>query len=322
MKAQRAGDKAGSYEQLAGLLDAGIPISRAVVLLRDRMGGAAGAALGRCARRMSEGETLSAAMAGDPVAWAGFESAVVAAGEEAGRLVPLVRELARYWRMMDETRRRVIAGLIYPLLILHVAILAGNVPVAVAGGAGAYAKVVAIWLLVVYAAAWFAWEAAGSGPGMGLLRRLPIVGGAMSALGRLRFALCLRLQVEAGIPILTALPRAAQASGGAALGARARRAADRLGEGEPIAGVMAELFAGDAALPAMIATGVESGRIVETLKVVEAEASARWEEAMALLQVWLPRAVYFLAMAVAVWQIARLAAGIYGAYGEAASIEW
>lgn len=323
MIAMRARDKADLYEQLAGLLEAGVPITRAVGMLRDSMGGGAVAsALRRCGARMSEGETLSASMAADGGAWQAFESEVVAAGEEAGRMVPLVRELGRYWRMMDETRRRVLAGLVYPMLILHVAVLAGNVPVAVAGGMGAYARAVAITLVVMYSAMWFGWEFARSAAGMGLLRRVPVVGGAISALGALRFALCLRLQVEAGIPILTALPRAALAAGGKALGARAEGAVRQLRDGAPVGVVLGGLFEGDLRLTSMLATGVESGRIVEMLRLIEGDASARWAEAMALLQVWVPRAVYFVAMAFAVWQIARLAAGVYGAYGEAASMEW
>jgi type II secretory pathway component PulF len=322
MKALRARDKADLYEQLAGLLEAGVPIARAVGMLGDRAGGGAVAsALRRCGARMSDGETLSASKAADGGAWQAFESEVVAAGEEAGRMVPLLREMGRYWRMMDETRRRVLAGLVYPMLVLHVAVLAGNVPVAVAGGMGAYARVVAISLFVIYSAMWFVWEFAGSAVGMGLLRRLPVVGTAVSALGALRFALCLRLQVEAGIPILTALPRAALAAGGRALGTRAEGAVRRLRDGAPVGEVLAGLFGGELRLTSLLATGVESGRIVEMLRLIEGDASARWAEAMALLQVWVPRAVYFLAMAFAVWQISRLAAGIYGAYGEAAALE-
>lgn len=321
--ALRARDKADLYEQLAGLLEAGVPVAQAVGMLRDRMGaGPMASALRRCGARMSDGQTLSASMAADGGTWQAFESEVVGAGEEAGRMVPLVRELARYWRMMDETRRRVLAGLVYPMLILHVAVLAGNVPAAVAGGMGAYARVVAISLVMIYSATWFVWELSGSAIGIRLVRRLPVVGGAASALGALRFALCLRLQVEAGIPILTALPRAALAAGGKALGARADGAVRQLRDGAPVGGVLGELFEGDLRLTSLLATGVETGRIAEMLRLIEGDASARWSEAMALLQVWVPRAVYFVAMAFAVWQIARLAGGIYGAYGEAASLEW
>ncbi|HPA20850.1 MAG TPA: type II secretion system F family protein [Verrucomicrobiae bacterium] len=319
----RARDKADLYEQLAGLLEAGVPISRAVGMLRDRMArGAARSAIGHCSARMSKGETLSAAMLAEPRAWEAFESSVVAAGEEAGRLVPLARELGRYWRKMDETRRRILAGLVYPLLILHVAILAGSVPAAVAGGMGAYTRVVVVSLGVLYAMLWFLWELGNSAAGMLLCSHLPVVGTARSSLRGLRFALCLRLQVEAGIPILTALPRAARAAGGVSLGSRADAAVSRLRTGEPVAEVLPTLFAEDQRLTSLLATGVESGRIVGVLRAIEEDAAARWGESMALLQVWLPRMVYFAAMAFAVWQVARLAAGVYGAYGEAASLEW
>lgn len=321
--AVRARDKADLYEQLAGLLEAGVPITRAIGMLRDRgAGGSVAPALRRCGARMADGQALSASMASDKAAWQAFESEVVAAGEEAGRMVPLLRELGRYWRMMDETRRRVLAGLVYPMLVLHVAIFAGNVPVAIASGVGAYARVVAVSLALMYAAMWFFWEIGVSRAGLGLLGRLPVFGAAVSALGSLHFALCLRLQVEAGIPILTALPRAALAGGGPAMAARAEGSVRRLRDGAPIGEVMGELFDRDARMPALLATGVESGRISEVLRMIEADASASWAEAMGLLQVWVPRALYFMAMAFAVWQIARLAAGIFGAYGEAASLEW
>ena len=319
----RAREKADLYEQLAGLLEAGVPISQAVAMLRDRLAGRVGrSVMGRCSVQMSKGETLSAGMLAEPRVWEAFESSVVAAGEEAGWLVPLVRELGRYWRTMDETRRRVLAGLVYPLLILHVAIFAGNVPTAVAGGVGAYTRVVAVSLVVLYSAFWFLWEFGNSAAGVRLCGHLPVIGGALSSLRGLRFALCLRLQVDAGIPILTALPRASRAAGGAALGHRADAAVARLRAGEPVADVLRTLFADDQRLTSLLTTGVESGRIAEVLRAIEDDAAARWGESMALLQVWLPRLVYFAAMAFAVWQIARLAAGVYGAYGEAASLEW
>ena len=323
MKPLRAREKADFYEQIAVLLDAGVPISRAVGMASDHIPRAgARAVVGRCSSRLLAGQTFSDSMAGDPWAWEAFEWSVLAAGEEAGKIGALARELGRYWRMMDETRRLILTGLLYPLLILHVAVVAGAVPVAISGGPRAAAMAVLVPLAVLYAVSWFLWELGTARVGRAWLRHLPLVGRAQSSLHALRFALCLRLQVEAGIPIFTALPRAARAAGGASLGRAADGAVERLRAGESVADVLPMLFSSDRRVPALIATGLESGRVGAVLRAIEEDAAGKWREAMGLLQVWFPRLVYFIAMGFAVWQIARLAAGIYGTYSEAASTPW
>lgn len=322
MKRLSARDKAEFYEQLAALLESGIPIAKAVGMVSDHTARAtARAAFERCSLALAEGRKLSDAMGGEPGAWEAFEASVFGAGEESGRMAPLAVELGRYWRTMDETGRLIVAGSVYPLLILHVAILAGNVPTAVTGGLGAFARGVGIALGALYSLAWFLWEFGSSGAGRKLSAHMPVIGEAQSSLRSLRCALCLRLQIEAGVPILTALPRAARAAGGASLGREADEAVKRLRSGEPASEVLPVLFAGDRRMPALLVTGVESGRLGAVLRAIEEDAARRWREAMGLVQLWLPRIVYFAAMAFAVWQISRLAGNIYGTYSEAVRMQ-
>lgn len=319
----RAGAKADLYDQLAALQAAGMPPLRTLETLRDRPPSREmGRMLGRWAAKVREGQTFSAALPLGTGGFEPFESAVIAAGEESGRLDALFRELGRYWRRMAETRRRVMAGLIYPLVLLHAAIIAGNVPAGVTGGAAAFAFPTLTALALLYALLWFGWELAGLPAFAAILERLPLAGRTLVSWRLFRFALCLRLQVEAGVRILTAVPRALAAAGGPALAARGEAAVRRLSAGEPLGDVLAPILGAPEGLRSMLATGVESGRLNETLKILETEASAAWEESVALLQTWLPRLIYFAAIAFAAWQIVRLAGSMTGAYKDAATMEW
>lgn len=318
----RADTKADIYEQLASLQAAGIAPLRAIESLRDRPPGReAGRVLGRWAANLRSGASLGGALPVETGKFEPFESAILSAGEESGRLEPLFRELARYWRRVSETRRCVAAGLVYPLLILNVAIIAGNVPVAIGHGAPVFGIRTASALAFLYALVWCGWELAGTPAAGPLLERLPVVGRALRSWRLFRFSLCLRLQVEAGVRILTALPRAFAAAGGPALAARGDDAVRRLSAGEPLGDVLAPLLHAPDRIRSILATGVESGRIPDTLRLLETEAAAAWEDAMNLLQTWLPRIVYFAAIAYAAWQIVAMAGSIANVYRDAASFE-
>src|SRR5688572_13456580 len=110
------------HEQLAVTLNAGLTITQAVQLAGDTAGGelraqgrqwAAGCAAGR-----GLAEQLAAAQ--QP----GFDVALVKAGETSGRLTEMCRDLAAHYRHRIELRTLVISKLVYPVILIHVTLLA------------------------------------------------------------------------------------------------------------------------------------------------------------------------------------------------------
>src|SRR3546814_1869929 len=73
--------------------------------------------------RVMEGSSLALALAEFPATFAPLYRASVAAGEQAGRLGPVLAQLANHLESRDAMRRRVIAALAYPVLLLFFALL-------------------------------------------------------------------------------------------------------------------------------------------------------------------------------------------------------
>ena len=106
-------------QELAVLLDAGIPLLEALQTLREKENkpGAA-ASLDALAAHLSAGQPLSQAMAEQPMAFDELIRAIVAASERSGLLSQALRQHAQYLAWSDSLRSRLLAACIYPVMIL------------------------------------------------------------------------------------------------------------------------------------------------------------------------------------------------------------
>lgn len=115
-------DVAIATRQLATLLGAGIPLVEALGALTEQVEGARlKGVLGRVRDRVNEGATLADALAaGGP--FSDLYVSMVRAGESGGALGPVLRRLADYLEDQVRTRGKVTSILIYPLVMLLVAV--------------------------------------------------------------------------------------------------------------------------------------------------------------------------------------------------------
>lgn len=108
-------------QDLAMLLDAGIPLLEALHALREKEKHVGVAhALDTLIARVTDGHALSAAFAAEPAAFGGLLPAVAAASERAGQLPATLREHADYLAWTDALRSRILAAATYPALLLAV----------------------------------------------------------------------------------------------------------------------------------------------------------------------------------------------------------
>lgn len=101
-------------QELAVLLEAGIPLLEAVQTLREKDG--PGAALDTVLGAVREGRTLSAAL--QDAGFAPLFVALVAASERNGQLAPTLRQHAAYLAWAQALRGRLVAAATYPVLLL------------------------------------------------------------------------------------------------------------------------------------------------------------------------------------------------------------
>ena len=113
----------GITRQLATLIGSGMPVEEAVGLVGGQDAGpAASRVLMSVRARVTEGERLSEAMAGEPKSFPPVYRAMIAAGESAGGLGLVLERLADYLEKADALKRKVGAALIYPGVLAVVAL--------------------------------------------------------------------------------------------------------------------------------------------------------------------------------------------------------
>lgn len=114
------------FDQLRTLLKAGMPIGQALSLAANSAGSPHRQLGHQWSTGCQQGQPLADQMvaAGE----APLEIALVRAGEASGSLPELCGEIASYYRHLLSLRMMVISRLIYPAMLLHVALVAVAVP--------------------------------------------------------------------------------------------------------------------------------------------------------------------------------------------------
>lgn len=147
------------------------------------------------------------------------EAALLAAGERAGRVPETLDALAATARERQRTRRKLVAGLAYPALLVVLAGFLLTAPMAVTQGVGAWLSV-AVWPLVFVGGTAVIYfflvprlpknSAVRTAPAR-FSESLPLLGRGFQRAGLGRFCDLLSQLVAAGLPYTLALPSAMQA---------------------------------------------------------------------------------------------------------------
>lgn len=106
------------YEQLANLLDEGVPLTQALLLLSRDMSGPVRRPLLALIHDVEQGASLSEAMTRQPRVFTAMVAAAVRAGEEAGDPGSALRALAAQQHDLNNLVSKVALPLAYPLTIL------------------------------------------------------------------------------------------------------------------------------------------------------------------------------------------------------------
>ena len=107
--------------QLANLLRSGMPLTLALNSMVSISGkGISEEVAGELKKDVTEGKTLSEAMAKHPVTFNEMSINMVRAGEESGALEQVLRRLAIHFERFAEVQSKFISAMIYPLIVCFV----------------------------------------------------------------------------------------------------------------------------------------------------------------------------------------------------------
>lgn len=262
--------RASLYRRLAALESAGIPVLTSIErLLED--GDRTARLLEPVRQLLAGGEDLPTAFAKAP-GLSRFEAQVVAVGARAGALPDAFQQVADMFEERARASRELAAGLAYPVVLAHLALLLPNVAVWVKDGTGAFLVATAVPLAVVYGlgfalvAAFRAARRADAVRADAALLRLPLLGPSLGAASLATSLRALRALYGAGTPITAALEGAADVAPNRAAGQvfeRLRRAVDRDGLELPQAILMQRELPGTVA--DLLSSGAQAGKLEEAL---------------------------------------------------------
>jgi len=289
--------RAELFLQLFQLEAAGLPYDRAMATL---------ALPSPAARRLKAMQALSArgidaAKAGEQSGlFTPLEARLVRAALNAGSPAPTYRRLADYYTQRARQWTAMKSRLTLPAVVLAIALFVQPLPALVSGtiGVKGYAWQVA-WpvLLIACVVAVLRWLGShgGDARGKSLYQRVPLYGPIFVRSNLRDFFDSLSLMLEAGVPMLEALPAAIETVSDGDIRRELTRVRQRVEHRETFIAALegVSYLRGSRAL-AFAQTGEASGTLPEMLMrhaAMESEAIASFYEQVAA---WLPRIVYAL----------------------------
>jgi general secretion pathway protein F len=281
-------DLAIAFRAIAALVDAGVPVERAIAAAEPLARGPLAAALADARRLLREGRTLASALDAANGVVPPVITGMIRAGEHGGRLPATLSDVADHLEQEAELIARVRQALAYPALVA----VAGTVSIAIIGIvvmprfaavlgdlgqalppatrlllaiSGFFARYGLVLCAAALAgcAALAAWRRTPRGRLAfdSALLGLPILGSVRHALATARVARSLGLLLDAGMPLLPALDAAAEAAGDAAVTKRIRAARERVAEGQPLAASLEHAAALTQSARQLVAVGEGTGRL-------------------------------------------------------------
>ncbi|HEX4143218.1 MAG TPA: type II secretion system F family protein [Pirellulales bacterium] len=221
-------------DEIVALIRGGVPLERGLVGLSGDFPGRLRRISAALARRMSQGESLAAAMAAEPETFPPVYRALVAAGLRCGRLGPVLEGLANSARKLREVRQIMLMALLYPLGVVLLAfglfafLVAALLPtfselydrhppaalddlLSIGKSVGIWGPIVPIVVVLVFGLWWYRSSRALvlQLRGRGLLSSMPGVRSLLASAQATSLADILALMLEQGVPLDEAVRLAA-----------------------------------------------------------------------------------------------------------------
>ena len=282
---------------LSSLLAAGVPLSRALVILqKEASSEVAKAQWKRIHNLVVDGLSLADAMAQSPETFPRVYVAMVEAGEAGGFLDVVLAQIAEFQSREKDLRSKVVTAMMYPCILFFLAIavlillltffipkfqnmfasMHGSLPMITQIIIGAsnvlrsYGLLVGGALVVVFflARAWFVSEK-GRRSWEGVVLKTPLIGPLIAQFAMARFCRMLGTLIGAGVPLVHGLNVARRSIGNQILVDAVAQAIERVQQGGRLGQSLSDcrmLFPGS--VLEMISVAEESGRLdVELVRV-------------------------------------------------------
>lgn len=316
--------RADFYFQLQSLVAAGVPMIQALEMVgRNPPARSYRPRIQELIGLLQQGSTLTEGARAQQAWLPEFDLALIAAGEQSGRLDSIFRHLGQYYKERAELMRRVLSNLLYPAFIIHLAILVFPVNLLqrmVWRGEMAPFLTQKLFVLIPLYLILLAVIVAGQGTHRrgwralveNILNGVPALGSARKHLALARFSGALEALIAAGVPIIRAWDLAADASGSTRIqNAVGKMKPEVLGGATP-----AEALRRTLAFPEMFknlyASGEMSGQLDSTMHRLhyyfQEQASLKYQN----IGQWVPRILFMVIAIVIGYSVIRFYMNYFG----------
>lgn len=263
---------------------------------------------------LSEGRSIGDSLGLSRGVVSSLEVEVVSASEQGGMLEKGFGHLSEYFRRIDQTRRRILKGLTYPIILVHVAVPISTLAVTAFRSVSldglpsegpdfqgslkavgvSMLSAYAIILLLIFLSIFLGRIARRSGFVDAMLNRIPLLGKARRAVAMERFSRVFEIFLLAGRKMSDSLLGAGKASGSGLLLEASRAGSGIVAEGELLASA---LYAAPRTFPNDFARGMataeEAGQLDRELAEWGRLYSEEAADAMEQLGEWTPKLFYW-----------------------------
>jgi len=315
-------DLAIAYHNLANMLEAGVPLQRSLNTLIPGLRPRLQKAFLALAEGVAQGNPLAHTMVLHPRIFAPVDIMLVKVGEESGNLPDMIALLSKWHEMTARMVKRLISGLLLPVMVLTIAAFVFPLPAFVLGNLDlkSYLFQPAGILLLFWVPAGIIALIVRTTPSTGPARRIldkvvlriPILGSAVHRLSICRFCWAFHMLCKAAIPYSESVDMAISVTGNVVIADQFAPAAESVKAGN----LMSEGFSKKLPLDLveLWKTGEETGTLDDVSKRLADNYSEQAEFWFAEFTRWFPRFVYLLICIMMILMIFNLAGNILKMY--------
>lgn len=308
------------YNNLAMMLETGVPTTKAIETAVPQNKGKYGIAFHAIKEDIKNGGSLGSAMKKHRTIFTPLDIETIHVGETSGNLSELLRMLSAWHENMDRTKKNIISGMIFPLLILHFATFIFALVLTLIefiSGDGwnttLFFKRIFTMLTILYVPLLTIVAIIILTPKQGFLRHLvdkiivkiPILGGAIKHLGMSRFYRAMHVLMNSGMPVADCVDKACYATGNTVVqsyfadGGNSGRSGANVSEGfsSRIPQYMQDLWA----------TGEVTGKMDETSSKLANLNQRIADNKFEAVQKWVPKIIYFMVCCLVIYMIFKIA---------------
>ena len=311
------------YQNLSELLDAGVPILRALNTAAAGVKSGWSLRMRKIADLISGGAGLSEAMTQFPRQFKPLDRMVVETGEMSGNLPRALKLLSEWYRLTSSMTHRMISSMILPGLYIHFVVVLVPFIIEIRQGINNF-NINDYFITVVQGLFFYFWgpilvlvAIIRLTPPLGIIRRIldsfvlaiPGLGGGLKHMAISRYCRAFHLFISAGVHGVEAARRACNVTGNAVVANWFKGAAESAKAGNPFSEGLSKR------LPLMFreqwVVGEETGRLdIVSLRLADSNQE-NGERKLLNFARWLPRIIYFVVLIVVAYFIVTLMVGHY-----------